>query len=94
MSHVQTQLPYAVLAGVVGMMLGDLPTGYEAYPEAVGLVLGIVCVCSVAYFISAPVDGTKLDAVSSVVNFISAKFSSTADSKKLRDAETKNPVHH
>ena len=27
MSHVKTQLPYAVLAGAVGVLVGDLPTG-------------------------------------------------------------------
>ncbi|MCB9249257.1 MAG: hypothetical protein H6613_12305 [Ignavibacteriales bacterium] len=26
--HVKTQLPYAILVGVVGMLLGDIPTAF------------------------------------------------------------------
>jgi hypothetical protein len=32
--------------------------GYEAYPDAVGILLGIFCCCSIAYFLSAPTEGS------------------------------------
>ncbi|MBD3337369.1 MAG: Na+/H+ antiporter NhaC family protein, partial [Candidatus Eisenbacteria bacterium] len=32
LDHVRTQLPYALLAGVVGMALGDIPTAYGLSP--------------------------------------------------------------
>jgi Na+/H+ antiporter NhaC len=39
--HVATQLPYALLVGVVGMLVGDIPTAY-GLPNWVSLVLGCV----------------------------------------------------
>ncbi len=39
--HVRTQLPYALLVGVVGMLVGDIPTAY-GLPNWVSLVLGCV----------------------------------------------------
>ena len=38
--HVRTQLPYALLVGVVGMGLGDIPTAY-GFPNWISLVLGV-----------------------------------------------------
>jgi Na+/H+ antiporter NhaC len=37
--HVRTQLPYALLVGVVGMLLGDIGTAY-GLPNAVALIAG------------------------------------------------------
>lgn len=33
-------------------------SGYEAYPDAVGILLGIACCCAIAYFLSAPTEGS------------------------------------
>ena len=77
------------------MMLGDLPTGYEAYPEAVGLVLGIICVCSIAYLLSAPVDGTQSDAFTNAVTFLYSKFSVISGAaKESESGGTLSPVHN
>ena len=38
--------------------------GYEAYPDGVGILLGVICCCSIAYFLSAPTDGVEQDKVS------------------------------
>jgi Na+/H+ antiporter NhaC len=40
MDHVRTQLPYALLVAVVGMLLGDIPTAYGLSPW-ISLALGI-----------------------------------------------------
>ncbi len=39
--HVRTQLPYAVLAAVIGMLVGDIPTAYGMSPW-ISIVAGIV----------------------------------------------------
>jgi hypothetical protein len=70
MSHVQTQLPYAVLAGAVGVLVGDLPTGYEVYPEYVGIVLGIATVLFTCWFLAVKVDSDKVDKVTNLSNNI------------------------
>jgi hypothetical protein len=83
MNHVKTQLPYAILAGCVGVLVGDLPTGesghlapslvssflfmctgYEAYPEAVGIVLGIFVTLSITYLLAVKTESTDTDRVS------------------------------
>eukprot|EP00056_Hartaetosiga_gracilis_P006366 m.96034 g.96034 ORF g.96034 m.96034 type:complete len:761 (+) comp12453_c0_seq1:50-2332(+) len=69
--HVKTQLPYALLAGIVGLLLGDLPTGFEAYPTWVGLLISIVTVLVIAHLLSAPIKGTKIDHVTTFVAWVS-----------------------
>merc|ERR1719201_1030617 len=69
-AHVKTQLPYAIIAGVVDMFIGNLPTGYGAYPPYVGLLLGIAVICILGCFISAPVEGTKEDRLSQLINSV------------------------
>jgi hypothetical protein len=33
-------------------------SGYGAYPDAVAILLGVFCCCSIAYFLSAPTEGS------------------------------------
>jgi len=45
--HVRTQLPYALVAAFVGMLIGDIPTAYGvspwiSLPAGIGLMLGVV----------------------------------------------------
>ncbi len=42
-AHVRTQLPYAISVGVVGMLVGDIPTGYGMSPW-VSLLAGTVVI--------------------------------------------------
>ena len=39
--HVRTQLPYALAVGLVGILLGNIPTAY-GFPVWLSLVLGAV----------------------------------------------------
>lgn len=39
LDHVQTQLPYALLAAVIGMVVGDIPTAF-GFPVSLSLVIG------------------------------------------------------
>ena len=53
--HVRTQLPYALLVGSVGVMIGTIPTGFGlpwwlALPISAGILIGI------HRFLSKPVD--------------------------------------
>ena len=84
MSHVKTQLPYSVLAGVVGVLVGNLPigshhvfhflsliyssshaAGYEAYPNVVGIVIGLFTVFVITYFLAEKIDSNATDKVPS-----------------------------
>eukprot|EP00049_Salpingoeca_infusionum_P025725 m.21425 g.21425 ORF g.21425 m.21425 type:complete len:889 (-) comp8281_c0_seq2:448-3114(-) len=53
--HVKTQLPYALLCGIVGALVGDLPAGFDVYPEWVGLVLSILIGLVIGYVVTAPI---------------------------------------
>ncbi len=53
--HVRTQLPYALLVGVVGMAVGDVPTAY-GMPWVVSYVLGIAILLGVLWFVGSPID--------------------------------------
>lgn len=61
MNHVKSQLPYSVLAAVIGVLVGNLPIGYEAYPDVVGIFIGLVTICVVTYFLSAKIDSNEKD---------------------------------
>lgn len=53
--HVRTQLPYALLAAVVGMLVGDIPTAFGLSP-AISLIVGFAVLAGIMY-----VFGTKVD---------------------------------
>lgn len=63
MHHVKTQLPYALLVGLISIITGDLMSGY-LYPDWAGLLITIAAVLAAGYALSAPVDGDREDAVS------------------------------
>ena len=46
--HVRTQMPYALLVGFVGMMVGDIPTAYGLSPW-ISIVLGSAILLGVLY---------------------------------------------
>jgi Na+/H+ antiporter NhaC len=48
--HVRTQLPYAMVAAFVGMLIGDIPTAYGV-PNWVSLIAGCVVIFLIIYFI-------------------------------------------
>lgn len=48
-AHVRTQMPYALLAGFVGMVVGDIPTAYGMSPWISLLVGAIVIVAAVRW---------------------------------------------
>jgi hypothetical protein len=67
MHHVRTQAPYALLVGSVSIVTGDLMGGY-LYPSYAGLIITIFVVLVIGYFLSAPVEGNKLDPVNAFMN--------------------------
>lgn len=47
-AHVRTQLPYALGAGILGILIGDLPTAFGLSPWislALGSAIIVICVC-------------------------------------------------
>ncbi|MEM9189154.1 MAG: Na+/H+ antiporter NhaC family protein [Myxococcota bacterium] len=54
--HVRTQLPYALLVGVVSLVMGDLLSGLGLYPGWLGLLFGAVILALVVRFVGKPVD--------------------------------------
>jgi Na+/H+ antiporter NhaC len=55
MDHVRTQLPYALLVGAVGMVLGDIPTAYGLSPW-VSLAAGTIVLFAVLRLLGKRVD--------------------------------------
>jgi Na+/H+ antiporter NhaC len=53
--HVRTQLPYALLAGCVGMILGDIPAAYGLHP-IISILLGIGVMVVFLYFAGSRVE--------------------------------------
>jgi Na+/H+ antiporter NhaC len=55
--HVRTQLPYALLAAGVAMLVGDLPTALWGVNPAISIGIGLVLIYLVLRFVGRPVDG-------------------------------------
>ena len=55
MNHVGTQAPYAVVAIVIATIVGTVPVGFGAWPNWVGLLLGLVVIIAFVYIICKPV---------------------------------------
>ncbi len=53
--HVRTQLPYAILAGLVGIVLGSLPAAFGVSP-LVSITLGVAAMAGVLYLFGRKVD--------------------------------------
>lgn len=58
--HVRTQLPYAILAAAVGMLVGDIPTAY-GMPVWISLPLGCLILYLVLRFFGRPVPAPPVD---------------------------------
>jgi len=54
--HVRTQLPYALLVGGVGLLIGTIPTGF-GFPWWLSLVLGAATLFVVHRYLGKKVDG-------------------------------------
>ena len=60
--HVRTQLPYALLVAVVGMLVGDIPTAYGV-PWYISYAVGIVLLYAVLRFFGGSIEnGLQPDA--------------------------------
>jgi Na+/H+ antiporter NhaC len=55
MDHVRTQLPYALVVAVVGMVVGDVPTAYGMSPW-ISLAMGTLILAAVVRFVGKPTD--------------------------------------
>jgi hypothetical protein len=41
LSHVSTQAPYAIVVILVSIILGTVPIGYDAWPNIIGILIGV-----------------------------------------------------
>jgi Na+/H+ antiporter NhaC len=54
--HVRTQLPYALLAAVVAMLVGDIPTAIWGINPAISIGVGLVLIYLALRFLGRPVE--------------------------------------
>jgi Na+/H+ antiporter NhaC len=54
--HVRTQLPYALLAAGVAMLVGDLPTALWGVHPLISIIVGLVLIYLVLRFVGRPVE--------------------------------------
>jgi len=59
-AHVRTQLPYALSAGVVGMLVGDIPTAYGLSPW-ISLIVGSAVIVVSVRFLAGRSDSVSED---------------------------------
>lgn len=55
-AHVRTQLPYALVVGVIGMLVGDIPTAFGLSPW-ISLAVGAAIIVAGVRLLGRPVDG-------------------------------------
>lgn len=55
-AHIKTQLPYAAVCAVVGVVVGDLATGYGLYPDWAGLAISCALLLLLVFLLGTPVD--------------------------------------
>ena len=55
LTHVRTQLPYALLIGAVSIVFGTLPAGFGLNPW-IGIVLGLIASGAILWWMGQPVD--------------------------------------
>ena len=65
-AHVRTQLPYALTVGAVSILIGTLPTGFNA-PWWISMPIGIVILFLVSRYVAQPVPMFEEDASVSAV---------------------------
>jgi Na+/H+ antiporter NhaC len=57
--HVRTQLPYALLAASVAMLVGDLPTAILGVNPLISIAVGLVLIYLVLRFVGQPVEEAR-----------------------------------
>eukprot|EP01023_Acetabularia_acetabulum_P044711 TRINITY_DN4503_c0_g1_i2.p1 TRINITY_DN4503_c0_g1~~TRINITY_DN4503_c0_g1_i2.p1 ORF type:complete len:824 (+),score=145.04 TRINITY_DN4503_c0_g1_i2:273-2744(+) len=65
--HVLTQMPYALLVGIVATIMGDICVGYGVYPDYVGLIVTIITVVVLFLLLGAPVFSRRYDLLTFIV---------------------------
>jgi len=55
MRHVLTQIPYVLFAVLLSILLGTIPIGRSAWPNFVGILLGIVVIALFVYGLCVPI---------------------------------------
>ncbi len=58
LEHVRTQLPYALLVGLVSVVVGELGTGFGLYPPWAAMILGALTLLLIIRFVGRPVEAS------------------------------------
>jgi len=58
-AHIQTCLPYSLLAGFVCLLFGSLPVGMEWYGPIPGLLISLVVLSGSFWFLAEPTEGVR-----------------------------------
>jgi Na+/H+ antiporter NhaC len=59
--HVRTQLPYALLAAAVAILIGDLPTALWGINPLISITLGLVVIWAVLRLVGRPIDVARAE---------------------------------
>jgi hypothetical protein len=53
--HVLTQAPYSAIIAILSILFGTLPIGRDAWPNIVGILLGVVAIVLIVYGLCVPI---------------------------------------
>ena len=55
LEHVFTQVPYVIVTVIISTLFGTIPIGYGAWPNIVGILLGVLLLVAFVYIVCVPV---------------------------------------
>lgn len=55
LSHVSTQMGYAIVVSLISILLGTVPIGWDAWPNIIGILIGAGLVVVFVFFVCTPV---------------------------------------
>ena len=53
--HVMTQVPYVIYVVIISVLLGTIPIGFDAWPNIVGILLGVVAILAFVFLLCVPI---------------------------------------
>ena len=88
LSHVSTQMWYALVVSIVSIMLGTIPIGYDAWPNIIGILIGSGLIIGFVYLMCAPVISAsgRFDPVTELILMIkTARGDQNSELAKLKE---------
>merc|ERR1712048_66766 len=83
-AHVETQGPYVLFVCLVSVLFGTIPVGFGAWPNSVGIIIGMVLLGVFVFFFSKPVISATGDF--DIVQELVQKIRKDPEMETLREA--------